>query len=274
MPQMEETSFTFQTALTLILLIGGFITAGVLYRNEQRNPPDAKRLTEIIAGRSWSTTQVLLLLSALFLLYFAAMFTGRFFYEDQIPLAKLIITLSIYSLLVLLIGAINHRRGGSWKASLGMGFSNLWKIRFAPVIYLAAIPFIMLISKAWHLLLERMLSSEVELQEVAKVVSGELNWLGVLYILTAILVAPVYEEMMFRGVIFPYLVKRAGLVPGVVLVSVLFALMHFHLPSFVPLLLLSGVLSLSYWRTGSLWTSIGIHMIFNAVTILVLNVAG
>ncbi|MDF7806374.1 CPBP family intramembrane metalloprotease [Pontiellaceae bacterium B12219] len=271
---MDETSFTLQTALTLILLVGGFITAGFLYRNSKRNPPNIKHLTEMISDRSWSTAQVFLLLSALFLLYFAAMFTGLFFYEDQIPLAKLIITLCIYSLLVLLIGVINHRRGGSWKASLGMGFSNLWKIRFAPVIYLATIPFIMLISKAWHFVLELLFSSEVELQEVAKIVSGELSWLGILYILTAILAAPVYEEMMFRGVVFPYLVKRVGLKTGVALVSILFALMHFHLPSFVPLLLLSGVLSLSYWRTGSLWTSIGIHMIFNAVTILVLNTAG
>jgi membrane protease YdiL (CAAX protease family) len=274
MPQMEETSFTLRTALSLILLMGGFITASLLYRNQRRNPPDVKRLTETIAERSWNTTQVFLLLTALFLLYFAAMFTGRFFYEEQIPLARLIITLSIYSLLILFIGFINRRHGGSWQASLGMGISNLWKIKYSPFIYLATIPFIMILSEGWNLLLEWVLSSEVELQDVAKIVSGELSWLGILYMLTAILVAPVYEEMMFRGVIFPYLAKRVGLGPGVILVSILFAVMHFHLPSFVPLTLLSGVLSLSYWRTGSLWSSIGIHMIFNAVSILVLNVPG
>ncbi len=71
-----------------------------------------------------------------------------------------------------------------------------------------------------------------------------------------------------------YFVKRAGMSVAVIVVSVLFALMHFHLPSFVPLFMLSAILCLTYWRTSSLWTSIGVHMIFNAVSILALNIAG
>ena len=50
--------------------------------------------------------------------------------------------------------------------------------------------------------------------------------------------------------------------------------MHFHLPSFAALFLLSGALCLAYWRTGSLWVSIGMHTIFNAVSILALNIIG
>lgn len=274
MDRMEETPSMLHDALTAFLLIGGLITATLLFLHQRRNPPNQKHLTEVIAERSWKTWQVVMLLSALFLLYFLAMFSGRLFYEEQIPFVRLVITLCIYTILMVMIGVTNHRRGGSWISSLGMGTANLRKLIFSPVVYLAVIPFIMLISKGYHLLLERIYSSEVALQDVAQIVSGNLSWLEILYMITAIFIAPVYEELMFRGVIFPYFAKRAGLIPALIIVSVLFALMHFHLPSFVPLAILSGVLCLAYWRTGSLWTSIGVHMIFNAVSILALNMAG
>lgn len=274
MGRMEENPSMLHDALTVFLLVGGLITAALLYLYQRRNPPDRKQLTEVIAARSWKTWQVVMLLSTLFLLYFLAMFSGQLFYEEQIPFVRLVITLCIYTILMTMIGITNHRRGENWGSSLGMGVSNVRKLLLSPVVYLAVIPFIMLVSKGYHLLLERIYSSEVELQEVAHIVSGNLSWLEILYMITAIFIAPVYEEMMFRGILFPYFSKRAGLIPATVIVSVLFALMHFHGPSFVPLVLLSGTLCLAYWRTGSLWTSIGVHMIFNAVSILALNIAG
>ena len=91
------------------------------------------------------------------------------------------------------------------------------------------------------------------------------------YILVAVFGAPVYEELIFRGILFPYLAKRAGLAGGVVATSLVFALVHLHLPSMVPLGLLSAALCLAYWRTGSLWPSIGMHMLFNAVSILAIS---
>ncbi|MEI6892512.1 MAG: type II CAAX endopeptidase family protein [Pontiella sp.] len=267
---MEETS----SILTAVLLIGGFIAAPLLYLQHQRNPPNAEYLTEIISERSWSTRQVVILLSTLFLLYFFAGFAGLFFYEEQIPYAQLAITLSIYTILTVMIGCTNQRNGGRWAGKLGMESSTLWKLCLAPIVYLAVIPFIILISVGNHLLVEQFSTSEVELQGIAEMVSGNLSGLQICYILTAIFAAPIYEELLFRGVLFPYCVRRTGLIPATVAVSALFAVLHYHLPSFAPLFALSVVLCLTYRRTGSLWTSIGVHMIFNAVSILALNISG
>ncbi len=256
------------------LLVGGTVVAILLALHQRRNPPDRNQLTARIAGRSWDTGQVFLLLAALFLLYFLAMFSGRLFYEEHIPVARLGITLVIYSALVALTALVNRRRGGTWATSCGMGLRNLGKLAWSPVLYLAFVPLLMVASKGYHLLLEQVFHTEIVLQDVAQIVTQDLTWVQILYILMAIFVAPVYEEIMFRGVIFPYLAKRAGLAGGTVLVSVLFATMHFHLPSAVPLFLLSAALCLAYWRTGSLWTSIGMHAVFNAVSILALNIVG
>ncbi len=274
MEDVATSSISLSDIITGCLLLFGFISAGLCYLHHRQNRPDEPELTEVLINRSWDTVQVGILMGSLFLLYFLASFTGLLFYEEQIPVARLGITILIYCILVAVIAVINRKRGGNWATSLGMGKSNLSKLLLAPVFYLALIPFLMLIAKGWHVLLELIFRAEPQLQEVAEIVSSQLTWLEISYILMAIFGAPIYEEFMFRGIIFPYFVKRMGLRNGIILVSFLFALMHFHLPSFIPLALLSAALCLAYWRTGSLWVSIGMHMIFNAVTILALNVAG
>lgn len=236
--------------------------------------PGRKVLTDRLAERAWSTPHVGIVFGVLFLLYSFASFIGLLFYEEQIPLVRLASTLLIYTVIAALIAHFDRQRGRSWAAGYGMGLQQLRQLALAPLLYLATIPFLMLATKAWHLLLHEVFGLEIELQNVAQLIAQEFSWLQVLYIVTAVAVAPLFEELLFRGLVFSYLVKHTGLTGGTVLVSLLFALMHFHLPSLVPLFLLSTALCLAYWRTGSLWACIGMHAIFNAVNILVLNIAG
>jgi membrane protease YdiL (CAAX protease family) len=279
MSNMEELLATadpdgqlLYTILNWGLLGGGLIVAALLTLYLRRHPLNRSELTQEIARRSWNTLQVGVLLGTLLVLYFLVSFVGMFFCEDQIPLVQLITTIVIYSIIVILITLINRKRGSSWEASCGMGAHQLRKLFISPILYLAFIPFLMVISKGYHQLLEYIFGAEVELQEVAQLIAEESSWLKTLYIGMVILIAPLYEELLFRGIVFPYVVKRTGLVGGTLLVSLFFALLHFHLPSVVPLFLLSAALCLAYWRTGSLWVSIGIHTIFNTVSIFALNV--
>jgi len=234
-------------------------------------PPDPAPLTDRLIGRSWETLQIGIVFGALFLLYFLASFVGLFFYEEHIPLVRLVVTVLISAIVMSIITLINRGRGDSWEAGFGMGWRHLKTLAFAPLVYLAVLPFLLLAAKATELLLRHLLGIEPELQDVAKVVAENPSPLQVLYILSAIFIAPLYEEIMFRGLVFPYLVKRVGLAQGILLVSILFAVMHFHLPSFAPLVLLSAILCLAYWRSGSLWISIGVHTLFNTVSILALQ---
>jgi len=56
---MEETPSMLHNALTAFLLIGGLITATLLFLHQRRNPPDRKLLTAVIADRSWNTQQAI-----------------------------------------------------------------------------------------------------------------------------------------------------------------------------------------------------------------------
>ena len=137
--------------------------------------------------------------------------------------------------------------------------------------YLAIIPFLMVVTQGYHWVLYHWFDLEITMQDAAQVITEEHAWLEAGYILTAIFAAPVYEELIFRGILFPYIVRHFGIAGGVLAVSVVFGLIHTHIPSILPLFLLSVALCLVYWRTGSLWVSIGMHAIFNAIGILAIK---
>ena len=106
------------------------------------SPTDRKDLTARMTSRAWRTPQVGIVLSALFLFHFLASFVGLFFYEEQIPLVKLVATVLMYIIIGVLITLVNQRCGGSWTDNFGMGFKQLKKLVLSPVFYLVSLPFL------------------------------------------------------------------------------------------------------------------------------------
>ncbi len=82
---------------------------------------------------------------------------------------------------------------------------------------------------------------------------------------TAIVLAPVAEEVLFRGLLYPT-IKQAGF-PRMALWStaLLFAVVHQNLASFVPLFVLAVALSLLYEKTNNLLATIAAHSCFNTM---------
>lgn len=88
--------------------------------------------------------------------------------------------------------------------------------------------------------------------------------------LSAVALAPVYEEILFRGYLFPALWgKKITPWPAILVCGFLFALVHLHLVSFFPLFLLNIFLCMGYLRTGSILTPIIMHGIFNGTSLLI-----
>ncbi len=86
----------------------------------------------------------------------------------------------------------------------------------------------------------------------------------------ALVIAPVFEEVFFRGFAYPALKQRLGTLPALLLVSAIFAAIHLHLDSAVPLFVLAIGLTLAYEWTGSLMAPITMHALFNATNVAVL----
>ncbi len=77
--------------------------------------------------------------------------------------------------------------------------------------------------------------------------------------------APVGEEMLFRGLLYPT-IKQAGF-PKLALwaTSIAFAVIHLNVETFLPLLVLALLLVLLYEKTNNLLAPITAHATFNAV---------
>jgi membrane protease YdiL (CAAX protease family) len=96
----------------------------------------------------------------------------------------------------------------------------------------------------------------------------------VLFVLVAVVMAPLFEEVVFRGFLFRGFANSWGWVWGAVVSSAIFGIAHLQLDVFVPLAALGFALAWVYRRTGSLWTCIAMHAIFNAVAVLAWALTG
>ena len=86
--------------------------------------------------------------------------------------------------------------------------------------------------------------------------------------LTAVVLAPLFEETIFRGALLPVLATRLGPLPGVLLSGLLFAMAHISVGELAPLTVLGVGLGLVRLRSGRLWPSVLMHGLWNAVTFL------
>ena len=95
----------------------------------------------------------------------------------------------------------------------------------------------------------------------------------VLAVLAAVVMAPVAEELLFRGLLHRALRRRSPAVAATLLSSVLFAVVHLDVAvsqplGLVGLTLVGVVLAIAYERTGSLVVPVVIHATYNGLTIL------
>lgn len=94
------------------------------------------------------------------------------------------------------------------------------------------------------------------------------GWVRAALLFCAVGIAPVLEELLFRGVLFSIVLKGRTFLFAALLTSLYFALMHLHAPSLVSLLVLSIGFSAGYAATGSILTPIVMHAIFNLTGLL------
>lgn len=79
--------------------------------------------------------------------------------------------------------------------------------------------------------------------------------------------APISEEVFFRGFLFGGLARGMPTWLAAVISGALFGLPHLATGAAAvpPLAILGVILAFVYWRTGSLWPSIGLHMLNNGI---------
>lgn len=91
--------------------------------------------------------------------------------------------------------------------------------------------------------------------------------LRILMVFFAVVLTPIFEELVFRGLLQSYLRNlNYGPWQSIFIASIIFSVLHpwMHLPA---LLVLSVAMGYAYEKSGSLLRPIFIHLLFNGVTI-------
>lgn len=135
------------------------------------------------------------------------------------------------------------------------------------VLLLSAYPLIFLAD----LLTRRVFGTSPSRQSIVEIFDGSQTLQQrVLIIILAVAVAPLVEEFIFRFFFYGIVRRYLGRFVGVVSTALLFAAVHAHLPSALPLFVLGCCLALAYEWSGSILVSMTMHTLFNSITLTAL----
>ena len=160
--------------------------------------------------------------------------------------------------------AIYWRRSGL--RDLGFRYYSIAKTIWYTFLSLILI---FLVSFIYVIILQKVFGIEAPGSKIDELVrSGNVS--GTILIVVTAVIAPLCEEVYFRGFLYPAFRKSFGVVIGIFLSSVVFAAAHLDLFSFFPIMVIGWILAFMYEKTKSIFPVIFLHSIYNLTLILIL----
>jgi hypothetical protein len=161
-----------------------------------------------------------------------------------------------------------RQHGVGWGTAFGIRGPRPGLALFSAVgFFLVVLPVVLLLQWASISALEKLGLPSENQAAVELLTNAHSGWTIVYLGVFAVVIAPVAEEFIFRGMLFPFL-KQLGK-PGLAWfgASALFALIHLNAPTFVPLFVFALALTWLYEWTDNLLAPITAHALFNAANL-------
>lgn len=166
-------------------------------------------------------------------------------------------------------------RYGFWPRDIGLDFSRWPRALLLAVVLLALVLALRVPMAAVFEYLHVRAGEEIVRQHVIERMLADKSWAAMaLMVVAAVVVAPVWEEIAFRGFLQPFLGRWMGPRTALVVTAVLFALIHEERDVrffMAPILIFPLALALGYarQRTGRLAAPILLHVLHNSLTVAV-----
>jgi len=176
--------------------------------------------------------------------------------------------------LVALVFLLLRKTKSHWRAAFGPVGQPWFRLWLEPALF--GVGFI-LPAFGLHYISQTVLAQlghEPMVQEAVKMVMATEHPVEVaLQVISVIIMAPIAEELLFRGILFNT-IKHAGYpLAGMFASAVLFALVHGSVALMLPLFVMGFALAWLYERSGSLIAPIVMHATFNAINFTILKLA-
>ncbi|MCL1917293.1 MAG: CPBP family intramembrane metalloprotease [Peptococcaceae bacterium] len=153
---------------------------------------------------------------------------------------------------------------GSW-AQLGVG---RFRLRYLFVGMGAGLGLAFLVSAV--MMLVGWIFGQPAPQSIERVLQGAQDPFQIVMIgLCAVVLMPMVEELLFRGMLYPPIRRSCGSLQAVFLGALIFAASHGDVFRFLPLLVAAVGLTWLFEKTRSLWPGIVAHGVWNLVMVVV-----
>ena len=131
--------------------------------------------------------------------------------------------------------------------------------------WLTIVPFVLLISVIMNSLIDNQNGSNPLLE----IVLNNKNYFSfIILFATTTLLAPFFEEIIFRGILLPTLSRDFGVIWGIIVSAFIFALAHLSIGEMPPLFVLGIGLGITRIVSGSLLSSVIMHSLWNGLPFL------
>jgi len=236
-----------------------------------------------MSKKTWQPDLVLFLLGAQVLLFCAVMLIVNLLHQKGVPGFKgeedfgavLAATLAFQGMTWILIPIFLRLHDSNWREVFGLRSANaLRSVALAVAALAVVLPVALLLETGCEWTMKRM-DWHPKPQEAVQLLNDTSFWPTGFYIgFFAIVLAPVAEEFIFRGVLFSF-VKQAGY-PRIawIGVSLLFAFIHGASVIFIPLFVLALALTWLYEKTDNLLAPIIAHSLFNTINLAIFYLGG
>ena len=236
-------------------------------------PVHSVNLPVSVFGGEW--LPMLLFCIGCFLLPVLVQRTCLRFFDQQLPtrraervlLLNFLGQLSVFPLLYKLVRKRAYNaRAYSFLQSMRMGFNS----------YCELLPLLLLVVCIWQCCLQYLGKFYPSIAPTVQPIVGLLldNQLPVRSLVLAFicitLLAPICEEIIFRGLILNFLVSKTNYATALLGSSMLFAALHCHFYSLPPLFCIGMWLGHVYYKSGDIRVNIVVHALFNGMNLLCL----
>lgn len=157
------------------------------------------------------------------------------------------------------------KRGGTLA---DIGFTNIRPCFDFPIAFLAEI-IVLVALAAYSFALLKLGGLKVPRQPVIEMFGKSKTGFYVAVVVVAIL-APIGEEIFFRGFVYSALKRKWGIAVGIIASAAIFALFHVTPLLYIPMFIIGAVLALLFEYRGSLAPNILLHALNNLIALLAL----
>jgi membrane protease YdiL (CAAX protease family) len=185
--------------------------------------------------------------------------------------AVLLVTLGFQGATWVLIPLFLRQHQAGWREAFGFHGPQLPRaLRSAVGMAALILPVVSLLHFASIWTLTKLGWPPEEQAAVALITGAKSLWMRIYMGAFAVVLAPVAEEFVFRGVLYPFIKQFGHPRLAWIGVSLAFALVHDDAAAFVPLFVMAIALTWLYERTDNLLAPITAHALFNAANLVVL----